>query len=71
MPRLPSQCSPRPRPLDASISSPHGDRSHPVTGEASIHHGVDYSAAWGTSVAAASWGIVIKAGPDTMSQPRR
>jgi len=53
-------------PLDAPISSPYGPRTHPVTGEASFHDGVDYDATCGTQVGAASGGIVVEAGPDTI-----
>ena len=49
---------------DAPVSSPFGVRVHPVTGQPSFHDGVDYAASCGTSVAAASSGTVIKAGPD-------
>lgn len=50
--------------LDAPISSPYGNRTHPVTGEASFHDGVDYDAPCGTQIGAASGGVVVKAGPD-------
>lgn len=53
-------------PVDAPISSPYGPRTHPVTGEASFHDGVDYDATCDAPVAAASGGVVVKAGPDTI-----
>jgi len=43
------------------ISSYFGKRVHPVTKKVSIHHGVDYAAAYGTPVEAAADGTVIYA----------
>lgn len=53
-------------PIDAPITSPYGERIHPVTGEPSFHDGVDYGGSCGAAVAAASGGIVVKAGADTI-----
>ena len=43
------------------ISSYFGRRVHPVTKKVSVHHGVDYAAAYGTPVEAAADGTVIYA----------
>ncbi len=44
------------------ITSYFGKRVHPVTKKVSVHHGVDYAAAYGTPVEAAADGTVIYAG---------
>jgi hypothetical protein len=44
------------------ISSYFGKRVNPVTKKVSVHHGVDYAAAYGTPVEAAADGTVIYAG---------
>jgi len=48
----------------SEITSPYGDRIHPVTGEASFHTGIDIGASMGTEVVAAAGGIVTDAGND-------
>lgn len=46
------------RPVGGTVTSPYGWRTHPVTGQASLHTGVDYGAARGTQVTAADGGVV-------------
>ncbi|KQC09607.1 MAG: hypothetical protein APR54_12625 [Candidatus Cloacimonas sp. SDB] len=43
------------------ITSYFGSRVHPITKKVSVHHGVDYAAAYGTPVEAAADGTVIYA----------
>lgn len=47
-------------PCAGEISSPYGERSHPINGEGSFHNGVDISANSGDEVVAADDGIVEK-----------
>jgi murein DD-endopeptidase MepM/ murein hydrolase activator NlpD len=49
-------------PVSAPITSPYGQRVHPVTGEESFHSGVDFGAGMGTPVHAADGGVVQFAG---------
>jgi murein DD-endopeptidase MepM/ murein hydrolase activator NlpD len=46
------------RPVDGPVTSPFGDRDHPVTGEHRHHDGVDLAAAQGTPIRAAGDGVV-------------
>jgi murein DD-endopeptidase MepM/ murein hydrolase activator NlpD len=50
------------RPVDGAVTSPLGDRIHPVTGEHRHHDGVDFAAAQGTPIRAAEEGVVSFAG---------
>lgn len=50
------------RPVAGSVSSPFGERVHPVTGEHRHHDGVDLAAAEGTPIRAAEDGVVSFAG---------
>ena len=47
-------------PCEGEISSPYGERSHPINGEGSFHNGVDIAANSGDEVVAAEDGIVEK-----------
>lgn len=49
-------------PVGGPITSPFGDRNHPVTGEDKLHDGTDFGASCGTPVRAAATGIVAKVG---------
>lgn len=42
------------------VSSPFGDRIHPITGANSFHNGVDFAAALGTPIVAPASGVVEK-----------
>ena len=46
------------RPVGGPITSGFGPRTHPVTGDHSMHDGVDFGASCGTEVHAASEGVV-------------
>lgn len=48
-------------PLNAPITSPFGNRVHPITGAVRLHKGVDFGAGAGTPVRAAGGGTVILA----------
>lgn len=50
------------RPVAAPITSAFGPRRHPILGTVRMHTGVDFGAAGGTAIAAASPGTVIWAG---------
>lgn len=50
-------------PVDGWITSPYGNRVHPVYGYVRMHTGTDIAAACGTNIYAASNGIVDYAGP--------
>ncbi len=50
------------RPVDAPITSTFGPRLHPILGTVRMHTGVDFGAAAGTPIHAASPGTVIWAG---------
>jgi murein DD-endopeptidase MepM/ murein hydrolase activator NlpD len=55
-------------PLDRiHITSSYGPRRHPVTGQRSMHHGVDYRASVGTPVYAVAEGRVTKSAYDANS----
>lgn len=47
------------RPVSGRISSPFGNRIHPVTGLPSFHGGVDFAASYGTGIKATRSGEVI------------
>ena len=47
-----------------SVSSPFGDRVHPITGEADHHNGIDLAAERGTRIVAAASGVVTESGYD-------
>ncbi|WP_148570894.1 M23 family metallopeptidase [Nocardioides caldifontis] len=46
-------------PVDGSITSPYGYRTHPIWGYRSLHDGIDFGAACGTPIRAAAPGKVI------------
>lgn len=46
----------------SKISSPYGWRIHPITKTRKLHSGIDYAAAYGTSILAAEDGVVLTAG---------
>lgn len=48
-------------PVSAPITSPFGNRVHPITGTVRLHKGVDFGAAAGTPIRAAGAGTVILA----------
>lgn len=50
-------------PVDAEIGSQFGPRRRPTAGASTDHRGVDYRASAGSSVRAASDGVVVSAGP--------
>jgi murein DD-endopeptidase MepM/ murein hydrolase activator NlpD len=49
-------------PVNASISSGYGYRTHPIFGNRRLHTGLDYNAANGSAIGAAAEGTVILAG---------
>jgi murein DD-endopeptidase len=49
------------------VTSPFGDRLHPVTGKASFHNGTDIGTPTGTPLAAAHDGVVRRQGVDSVS----
>jgi murein DD-endopeptidase MepM/ murein hydrolase activator NlpD len=51
-----------PVPLHTEISSPFGDRIHPITGELSFHKGIDIPAPQNAEVVSSDDGIVIFSG---------
>lgn len=46
------------------VSNPYGSRTHPLTGEVKVHHGVDLAAPKGADVVAAAEGTVFATGFD-------
>ena len=51
-----------PVPSGYVVTSPFGDRIHPVTGQLKFHSGIDLAAAKGTAIVAADGGTVVHAG---------
>lgn len=49
-------------PVVGRVTSPYGPRTHPVTGEADMHHGVDVAVPEGTPVRAPFGGRVVRVG---------
>jgi len=49
-------------PVGGPITSPFGERDHPVTGEDKLHDGTDFGASCGTPVRAAAAGVVSEVG---------
>ncbi|SJM60926.1 Membrane proteins related to metalloendopeptidases [Actinomycetales bacterium JB111] len=45
------------------LTSPYGQRIHPITGQASFHTGTDMAASYGTPIYAVADGVVTHAGP--------
>lgn len=52
------------RPVGGPMTSPFGQRVHPVTGVRKLHDGTDFGAACGTEVHAAAAGVVIASAYD-------
>jgi murein DD-endopeptidase MepM/ murein hydrolase activator NlpD len=50
------------RPVAGPVTSPFGIRTHPTTGEDSLHDGIDFGAACGTPVRAAAAGTIVSVG---------
>lgn len=50
-------------PVRAPLTSGFGMRSHPLTGAARLHAGIDLGAPVGTAIRAAAAGVVVTAGP--------
>lgn len=50
------------RPVPGAISSPYGERVHPILGTSRMHNGADFNAAHGDPIRAAAGGKVILAG---------
>lgn len=51
-------------PHSGEISSPFGERIHPISGQKSFHGGIDIAAPWGDDVKAVHSGIVERTGYD-------
>lgn len=51
------------RPVPGRVTSPYGNRMHPIYNVLKFHTGIDYSGASGTSVKATKSGTVISRGP--------
>jgi murein DD-endopeptidase MepM/ murein hydrolase activator NlpD len=51
------------RPVPGPITSPYGEREHPVLGVVRMHTGIDFAAAYGDPIHAAAAGKIIWAGP--------
>ena len=51
-----------PVPSGYTVTSPFGNRIHPVTGDLKFHSGIDLAAAKGTAIVAADGGTVVYAG---------
>ena len=47
------------------ITSPYGNRVHPIIGEEAFHHGVDLQARYGSPISAAAGGLVLYVGTRT------
>jgi len=50
------------RPVPGAISSPYGERVHPILGTSRMHNGADFNAAHGDPIRASAGGKVILAG---------
>lgn len=50
-------------PVDGIVSSPFGERGHPISGSSKMHHGIDIAAKQGQEIYAVRGGRVIFAGP--------
>ncbi len=50
------------RPVPGAISSPYGERVHPILGTSRMHNGADFNAAHGDPIRAAAGGKIILAG---------
>jgi murein DD-endopeptidase MepM/ murein hydrolase activator NlpD len=50
------------RPVAGRVTSPFGERFHPILGYARMHQGVDLAAAYGSPIVAAADGRVVSAG---------
>lgn len=55
------------QPISGKLTSPFGNRIHPVTGKLSFHNGIDISAPNGTPIKAPISGIVAKLWSDNRS----
>lgn len=47
------------------MTSPYGERVHPIIGEEAFHHGIDLRARYGSSILAPADGVVLYAGAKT------
>jgi murein DD-endopeptidase MepM/ murein hydrolase activator NlpD len=47
------------------VTSPYGDRMHPIIGEEAFHRGVDLHARYGSAILAPADGVVLYVGPKT------
>ena len=52
-------------PVQGRVSSPFGERKHPINGVRSFHAGLDLAASAGTEIVAAFDGVVLAAGKDS------
>lgn len=48
------------RPVSGAVTSPYGMRTHPITGDRSMHDGVDFGSACGTPILAPADGTVVE-----------
>jgi murein DD-endopeptidase MepM/ murein hydrolase activator NlpD len=51
-----------PVPSSGNITSPYGNRIHPINGRTEFHTGIDISANYGADIVAAEGGVVLSAG---------
>lgn len=51
------------RPAAGRISSPYGQRIHPISGRRRWHYGLDFAPGCGAAIRAVAPGIVVRAGP--------
>lgn len=62
----------RPVAAEFEISSPYGERVHPVTGEkGKMHHGIDFACPVGTPVVASVTGRIVRAGWENPANPKQ
>ncbi|MCX6085110.1 MAG: M23 family metallopeptidase [Caldiserica bacterium] len=47
------------------VTSPYGDRMHPIIGEEAFHRGIDLHARYGSAILAPADGVVLYVGPKT------